>query len=128
MFYYLSTLGVENGDESARFPMFWKRIDQRSSPLPLSSPLPFSFLPPIFPGKRRKTNWAVEPLEFSICPKLTPELSRPPRFRSFSEFLVSLSFFFSSFLSSPAEEPKPNISARFIPSEKGEGGGTYFAG
>lgn len=94
MFYYLSTLGVENGDESARFPMFWKRIDQRS-PLPLSSPLPFSFLPPIFPGKRRKTNWAVEPLEFSICPKLTPELSRPPRFRSFSEFLVSLSFFLS---------------------------------
>lgn len=94
MFYYLSTLGVENGDESARFPMFWKRIDQRS-PLPLSSPLPFSFLPPIFPGKRRKINWAVEPLEFSICPKLTPELSRPPRFRSFSEFLVSLSFFLS---------------------------------
>lgn len=90
MFYYLSTLGVENGDESARFPMFWKRIDQRSL---LPSPSPF--FPPIFPGKRRKTNWAVEPLEFSICPKLTPELSRPPRFRSFSEFLVSLSFFLS---------------------------------
>lgn len=90
MFHYLSTLGVENGDESARFPMFWKRIDQRSL---LPSPSPF--FPPIFPGKRRKTNWAVEPLEFSICPKLTPELSRPPRFRSFSEFLVSLSFFLS---------------------------------
>lgn len=96
-----------------------------SSPSPLPFPSPSPFLPPIFPGKRRKTNWAVEPLEFSICPKLTPELSRPPRFRSFSEFLVSLSFFFSSFLSSPAEEPKPNISARFIPSKKR---GRNFAG
>lgn len=83
------------------FPDLLKRIDQRSL-------LP----PPLLPisGKRRKTNWAVEPLEFSICPKLTPELSR--LVFAFSEFLV--------FLSSPARS-ETEISTRFIPPKRGRG-------
>lgn len=83
------------------FPDLLKRIDQRSLLPP--------FLP-IFSGKRRKTNWAVEPLEFSICPKLTPELSRPARFRLFR--ISRFSFF---------EESETEISTRFIPPKRGRG-------
>lgn len=85
------------------FPDLLKRIDQRSL-------LPPPFLP-IFSGKRRKTNWAVEPLEFSICPKLTPELSRPARFRLFR--ISRFSFF-------AREIRNRNIHA-FYPPKKGEG-------
>lgn len=88
------------------FPDVLKSTSGRS---PLPPPLPL----PIFPGKRRKTNWAVEPLEFSICPKLTPELSRPPRFRLFPR----ISRFSFSF---PNEEPKSNIHA--FPSKRGKEG------
>lgn len=88
------------------FPDVLKSTSGRS---PLPPPLPL----PIFPGKRRKTNWAIEPLEFSICPKLTPELSRPPRFRLFPR----ISRFSFSF---PNEEPKPNIHA--FPSKRGKEG------
>lgn len=84
------------------FPDLLKRIDQRSLLPP--------FLP-IFSGKRRKTNWAVEPLEFSICPKLTPELSRPARFRLFR--ISRFSFF-------AREIRNRNIHA-FYPPKKGEG-------
>lgn len=86
------------------FPDLLKRIDQRSL-------LPPSPLLPIFSGKRRKTNWAVEPLEFSICPKLTPELSRPARFRLFR--ISRFSFF-------AREIRNRNIHA-FYPPKKGEG-------
>lgn len=92
------------------FPDLLKRIDQRSL-------LPPPLLP-IFSGKRRKTNWAVEPLEFSICPKLTPELSRPARFRLFR--ISRFSFF-------AREESETEISTRFIPQKGGGGGETYFA-
>lgn len=85
------------------FPDLLKRIDQRSL-------LPPPLLP-IFSGKRRKTNWAVEPLEFSICPKLTPELSRPARFRLFR--ISRFSFF-------AREIRNRNIHA-FYPPKKGEG-------
>lgn len=85
------------------FPDLLKRIDQRSH-------LPPPLLP-IFSGKRRKTNWAVEPLEFSICPKLTPELSRPARFRLFR--ISRFSFF-------AREIRNRNIHA-FYPPKKGEG-------
>lgn len=84
------------------FPDLLKRIDQRSL-------LPPPLLP-IFSGKRRKTNWAVEPLEFSICPKLTPELSRPARFRLFR--ISRFSFF-------AREIRNRNIHA-FYPPKKGE--------
>lgn len=84
------------------FPDLLKRIDQRSLLPPLL---------PIFSGKRRKTNWAVEPLEFSICPKLTPELSRPARFRLFR--ISRFSFF-------AREIRNRNIHA-FYPPKKGEG-------
>lgn len=86
------------------FPDLLKRIDQRSL-------LPPPLLP-IFSGKRRKTNWAVEPLEFSICPKLTPELSRPARFRLFR--ISRFSFF-------AREESETEISTRFIPPKRGRG-------
>lgn len=84
------------------FPDLLKRIDQRSLLPP--------FLP-IFSGKRRKTNWAVEPLEFSICPKLTPELSRPARFRLFR--ISRFSFF-------AREIRNRNIHA-FYPPKRGRG-------